>query len=54
MAPKKYIIEHLIHGMIRDIPEINKANAAYEKGMITLDDFLVEIIKAHRKERSKA
>lgn len=50
---KKYKVEKILHELIRDIPEIEKANRNFERGFLTLDDFFAEVVRAYRAEMEK-
>ena len=54
MSQKKYRIEKILHELIRDVPEIEKANDYFEKGFLTLDDFFGEVVRIYRTEMEKA
>lgn len=54
MTQKKYRIEKILHELIRDVPEIEKANKQFEKGFLTLDDFFGEVVRIYRAEMEKA
>lgn len=51
MAQTKYRIEKILHEAIRDLPDASKANRAYERGYITLEDALKEIASTIKQER---
>lgn len=53
MSQKKYRIEKILHELIRDVPEIEKANDRFEKGFLTLDDFFREVVRIYRTEMEK-
>lgn len=40
----KYWIEKVLHEWIRDLPEVRKVAAMYEKGHLTPEDALAEIV----------
>ena len=49
----KYDIEKVIHRIIRDIPEVTKANRAYERGLCTPEELLIIIAEGIRTGKEK-
>ena len=54
MAQTKFTTEKILHELIRDLPEVKKANRNYERGFLTFDGFLMEVARAYREEKEKA
>ena len=54
MAQTKFTTEKILHELIRDLPEVERANRNYERGLITFDSFLENVARAYREEREKA
>ena len=51
MQKKKFQIEKFLHEIIRDLPDAYRINRNYERGFITADECLEEIIDAYRNEK---
>ena len=50
----KFKAEKVLHEIIRDLPEVKKYNDMLEHGLITFDDFLLNMITIVKVERMKA
>lgn len=47
-------IEKVLHEYLRDLPEAKLVADLYERGVITFDDAMTEIIRVIRKENRNA
>lgn len=53
MKQKKFRLEKVLHELIRDLPEVEKINAAFDGGMITNAEAFVAIAEAITREKKR-